>query len=220
MSSRRHLAGLVILLCCGCGDAGSGPALPCWVGKDFSVAESASDLRRLPPESEWVRARGIPDEAVAELARFPRLRQLDLGTGSKDEHLRLRISAKGLSELADLGLKRLDTLTLVASPELDDACLRQIARISTLDHLCLERCTGFSKTAFAALAGLPRLQGLNVRGCTQIDDDWIDAVARLDGLRSVQVAGTRLSPEGRARLRSLLGSGTVDDDEERWAVEK
>jgi hypothetical protein len=220
MTIRRRTAGvlLLLLLVVGCGDGKGGVALPCWVGKDYSVAESAADLRRLPPASEWVRVRGIPDEAVVELARFPSLKQLDFATGSKA--LRLHISAKGLSKVSELGLERLESLGFDNSPEIDDECLRQIARIRTLTELGLAQCTSFSKAGFADLTGLPNMQSLFLPGCSQITDDWIEDIARLKGLRKIAIAGTGISTAGRARLRSMMRGCAVDDDEEMWAVDK
>jgi len=220
MTNRRRtaVALLLLLLAVGCGDGKGGVCLPCWMGKDFSVAKSAADLRRLPEDSEWVRARGVPDDAVLELARFQNLTALDFGSGSKA--LPLRMTVNGLSKISELRLPRLATLTFDSSPEINDECLRQIARVRTLTGLCLAQCTSFSKAGFAALAGLPNLRGLTLHGCSQIDDDWIDAVAGLTGLRDVGVAGTGISTAGRARLRSLMSGCTVDDDEEMWAVSK
>jgi hypothetical protein len=218
MTARRLAAVALFLLVAGCGDGKGGVRLPCWVGKDFSVAKSADDLRRLPAESEWVRARGVSDDAGPELARFRHLRALDFGSGSKA--LRLKTTAKGLAKISELRLDSLETLTFVASPEIDDACLRQIAKVRTLTGLCLSECSNFSKGGFAALSAIPNLRGLTISGCAQIDDAWIDDVARLRGLREIDIPGTGISTSGRARLRSLMPDCVVDDDEERWAVEK
>ena len=142
----------------------------------------------------------INDEGMAELANFPNLQKLSLISAD--------VTDAGLAHLA--GLHSLQELDLsertIDSPvvRITDAGLRHLAGLSNLQSLLLDG-SGVSTAGVAellnAVGGIEHLS-LNY---TNIGDDDVDALLslpRTPTLLWLEIDGTEITAEGRARIRT------------------
>jgi hypothetical protein len=83
---------------------------------------------------------------------------------------------------------------------LDDAVLAEIGRFTGLTRLRLSR-NEITDRTIAALAGLPRLERLNVYSNAGVTDASVDTLAGIESLRRLDVWQTGISEAGIARLR-------------------
>lgn len=187
-----------------------GLTLGACIGKDFSVAQSAANLKALPANAEEVRIRGIANADVQELARFQDVKHIDLTGGWKA--LPMRMTSAGFSRLADLKLPRVNSIGLNHCPSLDDECLRHVARIPSLTMVTLNDSTGYSQKGLAFILALPHLTYLDLRGCVQVDDAWVETLAKCRTLTQLGVTATKMTPAGVGRLREALPNCHVDDE--------
>ena len=84
------------------------------------------------------------------------------------------------------------------------------ARIAKLPKLRLLMLTGgpFDDDGVKHLAGLTALEELTLNSA-QVTDASIDAIAGLKRLRKVNVAGTKITADGRAKLAKLLPKAVI-----------
>jgi hypothetical protein len=181
--------------------------------RTFPMQDTAADLREWPESSEVVRVRRLPDGDVPELARFPALRQVNLHSGWAATPLRM--GPRGFRNLAALPLPHLEELTVSHAPNLEDASLRELARLQALRRIVIEECTGFSERGLAALAMLP-LQSLELTNCRQIDDSWIPTLGRFRTLEYLGVSGTDISAAGYEELRARVPGCRIDRTRASW----
>lgn len=112
----------------------------------------------------------------------------------------------------DLDLPRVRLISLQHCPSVGDACLAHVGRMRGLDTVLLNDSTRFGREGLAAIAALPRLTCLDLRGCTQIDGSCVEALAAASHLERLGVTATSMSPDDVARLRAALPGCHVDDD--------
>jgi hypothetical protein len=138
-----------------------------------------------------------PGDGLSDLAGLKGLRVLVLG-----ENL---CSDKGLATLAGLaGLTRLD----IGGARVTDGGLNSIAKLEGLQELTI----GKSKVTGAGLAvllDLPNLHFLDLQDSSCVGDDGIEHLRKLDGLRTLGLAGTTLSADGIVRIREALPATKV-----------
>lgn len=202
---------LILVLCSAGGGCGPSSA---------PFASGGDDLRALSVNTEVIRARGISDSDIPLLARFPRLGVLNLRAGVAVRPQAL--TEDGFRRLASLKVETLRAITVGCSDAMTDGAVGAIATIRSLRVVQLVRCGPFGMEGLRSLGGLRQLQELDLRGCKQIDDSCIEALADLKQLtktRALRVTGTRLSPNGISELRARLGEMVVDDSIEYWRAE-
>src|SRR5262245_50407839 len=93
------------------------------------TVNTKDDIQRLPISERSIRARGVGDSDIPSLARLQELRVLDFTGGWV---MPARITDKGLAELAELELPRLETLTLGWCDNITDAGLAHVGRMQTI----------------------------------------------------------------------------------------
>lgn len=130
----------------------------------------------------------ITDDGLAALRGMKRLRQLTLNGET--------ISGAGLRHLPHPPLEQ-----LCLGTDVDDAALQQVGQFSTLKRLILFGETKITNGGRATIAHLPNLEGLDLTG-TGIDDGAVDALARMEKLRTVYIKGTRITAAGVVRLKA------------------
>ncbi len=173
-------------------------------------------LKSLPSDTESIKARGLSDDLIPELARFTRLRMLDFQSGSGVADC--KVTDAGLSRLAGLDLPRLQILQLGSCDRLTDAGIEHIARIESLTSLSLYACPGVTDAGLGYIANLDLLEGLDLRGCEGISDAGLDRLAAMQNLKVLRLGGcTNISLEAVAGLRSRMPGCNVIKDDDMWA---
>ena len=90
--------------------------------------------------------------------------------------------------------------------EVDDEFLGAVASIESLESVIVVSCIHFGEPGLQEVMALPRIRYLDVRGCSQIQDGWIETLTSNPRLRELRVAGTGLSQQGVEKLRHALPS--------------
>ena len=165
----------------------------------------------------------ITDEGLQRLAGFPSLKSLSMFPTPSLKSLSMfptQITGSGLKHLKHTpGLTRLDIRT-----QQGDEVLEYLAPLQNLDELIigapitdegLDRMPVLAKLR-GAYFNDSRVRGPGIESLSKqpslillcfgrglIDDTAIEHIAKLTSLRSVSLGGTRVTEEGRARLRKL-----------------
>ena len=168
----------------------------------------------------------ITDAALESLAQLPRLRMLDL-TGTKvtgrglrffDGHKLLGALILGKTQLDDVGLATLSSLPALTSLDLSHTQLAggAISRLKNcprLETLSIAGCSVGRQAVRTLSSATPAIQFLDCSGCSEIDDETIEALRSLPRLRQVQCDGTRvfdsLNRFGVIRMMRSNGFETV-----------
>lgn len=141
----------------------------------------------------------VTDAGLDALTSLPHLRELILG-GNKltDAGLQALRQLPGLTYLDLGGTQREDSG--LWSVSLTQPGLDAIATLKELRRLKLE---GALVTArgLATLQVLSKLEELDLHDCPRIGDDVIPVLSAMPGLRSVDLAGTKVTGAGIAKLR-------------------
>jgi hypothetical protein len=131
----------------------------------------------------------VGDEAMAELATWPKLRHVEA-------HI-TAVTDAGVASIAKLPLE-----VLWLGPRITDRALETIAGVPTLRHLDL--CAhGVTDAGVRRLAGLPNLQILWLSN-TSITDASVEVLAGMGTLRELALGGTKMTAGGKARLAVAL----------------
>jgi hypothetical protein len=88
------------------------------------------------------------------------------------------------------------------SVSLTEPGLDAIAALQNLRHLRLNG-TLVSSRGIERLAGLSKIERLDLQGCTRIGDDVVPVLARFRALQRVDLAGTQVTDKGVAALRGV-----------------
>ena len=204
---RAHIAGIVLLL------------LPACMSMPPKVY-STKDALRLPPDSASVSARGLADEDVRALFRFPNLRFLSFGIGVNDVDARItdaglailaerpwpmlralqmhtnrHITDRGLETISQMEMPQLETLVLSANPCITDAGIRHIARMEQVTFLNLSQTPRLTDTGLGYLSGASQLTWLALNDCDRITDAGVAFLMGLPNLKTLHLAGCeKVSP--------------------------
>ncbi len=126
---------------------------------------------------------------LAFLDRLPRLRSLSIA---------IPVDAAGLARIARI--EGLESLGLEA-PGATDADLASLARLTSLEKLSLSSATGITDLGLEKLAGLPRLESVDLPD-SPITEAGLRALDRCPTLGSVRVSKARIDPETLRQLRA------------------
>jgi hypothetical protein len=154
----------------------------------------------------------ITDEGLEHLVHFPKLKSFSMFptrlTGRGLVHLRHTPQLERLEIRTSLGdevLEHLAPLTelneLIINAPITDAGLERLPLLPKLRSLWLND-PSVTGPGIAHLTKQPELVALSL-GSSTVDDRAIDAVANLPQLKSVYLRLTRISVEGKARLKEL-----------------
>jgi Leucine-rich repeat (LRR) protein len=184
----------------------------------LSALKGWKHLKRLS-----VRGTKITDTTLQHLSGITSLESLDAGYAQiTDVGLELLTPLTNLKELAiggnkltDAGLESLRQLPGLIyldlsgaertdsglwSVSLTEPGLEVIATLQNLRHLRLNG-TLVSARGLEKVAGLSKIEWLDLQGCTRIGDDVVPVLARFRALQRVDLAGTRVTEKGVAALR-------------------
>eukprot|EP00913_Durusdinium_trenchii_P035299 g33029.t1 len=161
-------------------------------GPDFT-AECTVHLGRLKSLTELgLTKTGVDDAALKHLAGLKNLRKLDLyGTDVLGEGLK---HLQGMPRLAYLDLRRTN---------ITNKGLAQLAGVKSLRSLGLQE-TQIDNEGLKHLVGLQNLAALNLVGCSRMTDGALDHIAKMKGMRGVDldlIPG--ITPAGIAKLKVL-----------------
>jgi Leucine-rich repeat (LRR) protein len=182
--------------------------------KDIEDTPRSPEVRRVSLHG----CENITDKSLKMLAaKFPNLEELDLGMTST--------TAEGLKSLKDL--PKLKKLGFSFSPKLDDACLKEIGAVKSLESLRLIDCpkvtsegvahlrnlkdleslvlasTGIDDSALKTIKGLTKLTELHLGGDKKITDVGLAELKDMKQLRSLALWGTKTTDKGLAELKGL-----------------
>ncbi len=135
----------------------------------------------------------ITDSGLEPLRQMPGLTYLDLvGRQGTDSNVWVvSMTERGLDAI--LALKDLRELRLGCSGVGVGA---EGERLATVSNMSL------SARWIEKMKGLPKLQRLKLQGCIRVNDDAITALAEIPSLQEVDLKGTSVTEKGAAALRS------------------
>jgi internalin A len=141
----------------------------------------------------------ITDVGLELLTPLPNLKELVIG-GNKitDAGLQSLRQLPGLIYLDLSGAERTDSG--LWSVSLTEPGLDAIATLRNLRHLRLNE-TLVSSRGIERLAGLTKIEWLDVEGCQRIGDDVVPTLASFRNLQRLNLSGTRVTSKGIAALR-------------------
>ena len=159
----------------------------------------------------------ISDQGVKSLRGLTNLKVLDLYgtkiTSAGLAHLQglteLRELRLGLTDVGDEGLKHLaamkhlETLMLTRTP-VTDAGLAHLRVLTDLRMLNLEENTQITDAGLVHLEGLAKLRWLSLGYGPRITDAGLKHLEKLKELEWLELGNTDVTPEARARLRTVL----------------
>ena len=195
-------------------------------GMNDSAVASLVNLKQLT----WLNLSGasLTDESLVAIGTLTALSSLTLEncrqlSGAGLAHL------KGLTELTRLelghcrelhqglenliNLPRLSYLDLTGTG-LSNGELAHVARIPKLYGLSLAECPEIDDVGIAHLAGASKLDQLWLSGCGRVTDGSIEHLSRLTSLKSLKLDRTQVTPAGIAELRKRLPSCKIEHEPE------
>lgn len=142
--------------------------------------------------------RRVGDLCARSLAKFPKLRQLEIHmTGVTD---------RGLESLAESELE-----VLWLGPRITDDGMKTVGSMRRMKHLdvCAHLVTD---EGVRAIAELPDLEVLWLPGC-RITDESVETIGSMKKLRELNVQRTEITDSGLARIRRILPNCRIVDSE-------
>ncbi len=161
-------------------------------------------LEGLALRSYGIGARGaatvasISDDGLRELAKLPKLRLLELSG-------QVAILGPGIDVLRDL--PELETLRLVDMLVPDQAFVG-MARLGHLRTVQVVECRGFTGSGLSSLARAPALQEVSLRGCAEIQAEWLLPLVSHRELQWLDLTNTGGPRLGRRAPIQLPAPGT------------
>lgn len=159
---------------------------------------------------DTVAAPGFGDEQLATLTKFDRLTSLSLENSV--------VTDEGLAAVKEI--PTLKTLNLRKCAQLTDVGLEHVAQLPKLERLILlYNKDGLTNECMKSIAKISTLRALDIRGCVQIKDDGLLALAPLKNLVDFKHRGFNVTNDGLAvfgelpQLRGLVmqDAANVDD---------
>jgi len=210
-------------------------------GKYSPVVDSKKDVERLAVSEPIVRARTLPDEDIASLARLRQLEQLDFDSGYASYEA--KITDNGLIRLAQLNLPRLKSLSLGHCSNITDRGLFAVSRMQTLTDLMLWYCPEITDAGLEHVSKMPKLKWLSLMGCPHVTDAGMPALLAMTNLTAVDLRGcpaitdsglehlgaktnwqtimlggcSNVTVEAVLRLQRALPNADIKKDEREWS---
>ena len=166
----------------------------------------------------------VTDVGIERLVSLPNLKELSIGGNELgDAGLHALRQITGLTFLDLSG--RQGTDSNIWSISMSEVGLEAVLTLKELRELRLGCSTvgvGIEGTRFASvntmnvsaawlerMKALPKLEKLKLQGCSRVDDEAIQALVALPGLREVDLKGTAVTEKGVARLRAAKPKARV-----------
>lgn len=173
------------------------------VGYSLFTDNGFEPMTSIPNLKEiYVGGNKLTDVGVNMLRLIPALSVVDLsGAQRTDSGLwAATITDRGLETLGQL--KNLRVLNLRAS-KITDAGMGSLGGLTQLSELDLAQ-TNLTSSGLKPLAGLGKLQKLSLWKCSRINDEAVETLSRMKGLRWLDLEATAISPAGVEQLRAAL----------------
>lgn len=161
-------------------------------GAGITDAALPEILRLNELEELWLRSTQITDDAVARLAKLPRLASLNI---ERAVHLTDRAAEQFQKFPSLIRLQLVDN-------DLSDAALEPIARLSRLVLLDLRRSPRITREGWKRVGRLTNLRALRISG-DAADDPIAETIAGLKRLESLTIEDAPITPAGLRRLLAL-----------------
>ena len=188
-------------------------------GKWPPSVETVEDIKKLSPDEQSVRARGLSDDDLYALEHLKNLAILDFSGGWKVKEA--KISDKGLENLSKLNLPKLETLSLGYNKEISDDGLKYLVNMKSIKWLSLMVCPNTSDNGLKNLVNMSTLESLDLRGCTSITNDGLGYLSKMQNLKHVLLGGCEnITDEAVQRLQTNLPHTKVEKDENEWSSHK
>jgi hypothetical protein len=162
-------------------------------------------------------ASGITDDGLAKLTALPELQSIHLyGTQVTDAGLihlarMARLKHVGLpANISDKGFAHvcraasLESVSVYKTGGLTDAGLAHLSKLGGLSELSLHGSKQITDAGLAHLSKLGGLSELSLHHCEQITDAGLRHLEGLPALQQVDLAGTKVTERGKARLMATL----------------
>ena len=140
--------------------------------------ENASDVMNLDPSVTWIRARNLPDDDIYSLSTRKNIEILDFWGGWVTSELRL--TDKGLKNLADINLPKLDRLELGYCDHISDKGLYYISQMDQIKSLYFIAFSNFSSTGICYLANMANIQSVCFDTGTAINDEDLKCLSKMN----------------------------------------
>jgi hypothetical protein len=160
-------------------------------------------LKELPPSPKRLNIGNLrdADREIAQIVELPLLEYLNLDKAD--------LTSKGMEEIAkaqeidQLRFKAIDTLPDDAWQHLADESMKHLARVTTLQHLDLERPAGLTSAGVSHLRSLPRLRILRLQ-TPAIDDRAVEHLCAMPSLRFLWLYDTAVTAQGVQQIAKAL----------------
>ena len=174
------------------------------------------ELRELPPSTKTIIARGLPDEGMEEIGRFPDLEGISFSWGWRE--VDCEITDQGIETLVGLDLQSLAMLDLGGCPEVSDRGISLLAALPSLQILHITRCPSLTDDALRAIAKMHNVARLDLRGCPGVTDVGVRALAERDNWRSVYLDGCEsVTMDAVALFRQRCPDAVISKDDDAWS---
>lgn len=146
--------------------------------------KNASDVMNLDPSVTWIRACGLSDDDIYSLSTRKNIEILDFCGGWTG------LTDKGLKNLADLNLPKLDRLELRYCNHISDEGLYYISQMEQIKSLYFGWYNGFTNAGLSHLSNMDRLSELCFQECKEINDEGLKYLSKMKSLRLLTTQGS------------------------------
>lgn len=177
---------------------------------------SAEDALRLSPETTGINARGLADEDMRSLFRFPNVEFLSFGIGALELDAKIgdrgleilaerpwpalrclqldmnwNITDRGLEALARADMPALEILVLDSNPNITDEGLRHLSTMRQVTNLNLSLLPRITDKGLKYLSEAPQITWLSLDECDGITDEGVAYLMEMPNLRFVHLGGCK-----------------------------
>jgi hypothetical protein len=138
----------------------------------------------LDPSVTWIRACGLSDDDIYSLSTRKNIEILDFCGGWTG------LTDKGLKNLADLNLPKLDRLELRYCNHISDEGLYYISQMEQIKSLYFGWYNGFTNAGLSHLSNMDRLSELCFQECKEINDEGLKYLSKMKSLRLLTTQGS------------------------------
>ena len=177
---------------------------------------NAKDALRLPPDTRDISARGLADEDMRSLFRFPEVEFLSFGIGILNTDAKIsdrgleilaeqswpalrclqldmnwNITDRGIEALAGADMPLLQILVLAENPNITDEGLKHLAGMGRVTNLNLSLLPRITDRGLKYLSESPSITWLALDECDGITDEGVSYLMEMPNLRFVQLGGCK-----------------------------
>jgi len=182
------------------------------------IVEDAGDIRKLPADQKYVRARGLSDGDLPALEHLQGLYHLDFMGGRAVKEA--KITDRGLETLSKISLPNLGYLMLGYNKNVSDDGLSFVAEMSGLEWVSLAACPKVTDDGLAYMAKHKTLEGLDLRGCLGITDVGLAHLTSMTALKRLHLGGCpNISSAAVDAAITAMPWALITKDEEKWAYQ-